>query len=88
MSRIAKALLTALLTLALAGCAHQPTPDAYDPAGFFTGLFNGFTIFFSLVGSIFWMFAFTPFQTAAGGTIWASFWESAPGAAPMPAHDN
>jgi hypothetical protein len=53
MSRIAKALLTGLLTLALAGCAHQPTPDAYDPPGFFTGLFNGFTIFFSLVGSIF-----------------------------------
>lgn len=37
----------------LAGCAHQPSPDAYDPPGFFSGLIHGFLIFFSFVGSIF-----------------------------------
>jgi len=39
--------------LVLAGCAHQPPPDAYEPPGFFSGLVQGFFIFLSLIGSIF-----------------------------------
>lgn len=39
--------------IALASCATQPYPDAYDPPGFFSGLLHGFLIFFSLIGSIF-----------------------------------
>jgi len=35
--------------LLLVSCAHQPI-EAYDPPGFFTGLWNGFTILFSLIG--------------------------------------
>ena len=41
------------LMFVLSGCAQQPTPDAYDPPGFFSGLIHGFTILLSLIGSIF-----------------------------------
>jgi hypothetical protein len=41
------------LALALAGCATQPYPDAYDPPGFFSGLLHGFLILFSFIGSLF-----------------------------------
>ncbi len=54
MSKTAKTVAWCALALALASCAHQPYPEAYDPPGFFSGLFNGWTIFFSLIGSIFW----------------------------------
>ena len=37
----------------VAGCATQPSPNAYDPPGFFMGLWHGFTIAFSLIGEIF-----------------------------------
>lgn len=37
----------------LGGCANQSPPGAYDPPGFFLGLFHGFLILFSLIGSIF-----------------------------------
>ena len=40
-------------TLILASCATQPVPEAYDPPGFFSGLWNGFTIFFALIGHLF-----------------------------------
>ena len=39
--------------LFLVACATQPQPDAYDPPGFFSGLFHGFVMLFSLIGSIF-----------------------------------
>ena len=39
--------------LVLCGCANQPPPNAYDPPGFFSGLIHGFSILFSLIGSIF-----------------------------------
>jgi hypothetical protein len=42
------------LAVLLASCATQPTPEAYDAPGFFSGLWNGFTVFFSLIGSLFW----------------------------------
>jgi len=39
--------------LILTACAHQPEPIAYNPPGFFSGLWHGFIILFSLIGSIF-----------------------------------
>ncbi len=39
--------------LSIASCASQPNPTAYNPPGFFTGIFHGFIILFSFIGSIF-----------------------------------
>jgi hypothetical protein len=39
--------------LAIASCASQPSPTAYDPPSFFMGIFHGFIILFSFIGSIF-----------------------------------
>jgi hypothetical protein len=36
----------------LAACAHQPAPHG-DAAGFFSGLFQGFTALLAVVGSLF-----------------------------------
>jgi hypothetical protein len=46
-------LLFLMLVLGCMSCAHQPPPESYDPPGFPSGLFHGFTILFSLIGSIF-----------------------------------
>jgi hypothetical protein len=46
-------ILILVVGLFLASCASQPTPNAYDPPGFFMGLVHGFCILFSLIGSIF-----------------------------------
>jgi hypothetical protein len=46
-------LLLPILALGYIGCAHQPLPASYDPPGFFSGLFHGFIIVVSLIGSIF-----------------------------------
>jgi hypothetical protein len=35
------------------GCAYQPRPEPYNPPGFSSGLFHGFIVLFSLIGSIF-----------------------------------
>jgi hypothetical protein len=47
--------LTIVLVIAsvLTACATQPHPTADDPPGFWSGALHGFTILFSLVGSIF-----------------------------------
>jgi len=45
--------LSIFVMLAVASCAHQPDPSAYDPPGFFTGIWHGFIIVFSFIGSIF-----------------------------------
>ena len=45
--------LLLILALGFISCAHQPLPESYDPPGFFSGLFHGFIILFSLIGSIF-----------------------------------
>src|SRR5579863_7816420 len=37
----------------LNGCAHQPTPEAFEPPGFLYGLLHGFLILFSFIGSLF-----------------------------------
>ncbi len=42
-----------LSALILSACAHQPPPMTYDPPGFFSGLWHGFIILFSLIGGIF-----------------------------------
>jgi hypothetical protein len=34
------------------GCATQPLPAATDPPGFWSGLFHGFIMFFSLISEI------------------------------------
>lgn len=36
----------------VASCATQPTPSAYDPPGFFSGILHGFLIFFTFIGSL------------------------------------
>jgi hypothetical protein len=41
------------MALVVASCATQPTPEAYDPPGFFSGLLHGFLILFSFIGSLF-----------------------------------
>jgi hypothetical protein len=51
-----KQLYTAALfasILFLVSCAHQPISEAYGPPGFFMGVWNGFTIFFALIGHLF-----------------------------------
>ncbi len=40
-------------SIAFSGCAHQPYGDAYDPPGFFMGIWHGFVAPFALVGGIF-----------------------------------
>jgi len=52
--------------LAVAGCAVQPQPVAYDPPGFWSGLVHGFTIFFSLIGSIFTDYRIYAFPNSGG----------------------
>ena len=42
-----------ITALILSACAHQPRPIAFEPPGFFSGLWHGFIIIFSLIGSIF-----------------------------------
>jgi hypothetical protein len=46
------AFLLAVLVVALAACATQPTPTAYDAPGFFMGLLHGVIAPFSLVGEL------------------------------------
>lgn len=45
--------LFVLVAVILSACATQPLPQDFDPPGFWAGLFHGFTILFSLIGSIF-----------------------------------
>ncbi len=45
--------LLLIVVLGCAACAHQPHPEANHPPGFLLGLFQGFTMLFSFVGSIF-----------------------------------
>lgn len=45
--------LLIVLSLTLSGCATQPDAANGDVPGFLLGLFHGFTIMFSLIGSLF-----------------------------------
>ncbi len=58
--------LLTLALLAIAGCAHQPAPDAYNPPGFFMGLFHGFTIVFSFIGGLFTEIRIYAFPNSGG----------------------
>ena len=54
MRRPALTVVLLLVAVALASCAHQPPAvKVFDPPGFFSGLFHGFLILFSLIGSLF-----------------------------------
>lgn len=54
------------LIAAIGGCATQPHPNAFDPPGFWLGLFHGLTIFFSLIGSIFTDYRIYAFPNSGG----------------------
>ena len=49
---IAIILLVAILCLAMTGCVPHNTPSG-DPAGFFTGIWNGWIAPFTLIASMF-----------------------------------
>lgn len=52
--RAKKVLFLSFCALLLtSGCAHQPSPSASDPPGFWFGLLHGFLIVFSFIGSLF-----------------------------------
>ena len=68
-SRTKRLLLFALLLVAtsiLASCATQPVPSALEPPGFWSGLLHGFTILFSLIGSIFTDYRIYAFPNSGG----------------------
>jgi hypothetical protein len=47
-------LVLVALAVAATGCAHQPPPvRVLNPPGFLSGLFHGFLMLFSLIGSVF-----------------------------------
>jgi len=50
--QVATAVIAGLL-FALSSCATQPVPSAYHPPGLFLGMFQGFTMLFSLIGELF-----------------------------------
>ncbi len=60
------ALLLILCVVALISCASQPSPNAYDPPGFFMGIVHGFCILFSLVGSFFMDIRIYAFPNSGG----------------------
>jgi hypothetical protein len=62
------ALLAAMVAAAavLASCATQPIPSAISPPGFWSGLLHGFTILFSLIGSIFTDYRIYAFPNSGG----------------------
>lgn len=45
--------LVVSISLALAACATQPIPDAFEPPGFFSGILHGAIAPLALVGSLF-----------------------------------
>jgi hypothetical protein len=58
------------ILLALASCATQPQPNAFNPPGFFSGLLHGFLILFSFVGSLFMDFRIYNFPNSG---VWYDF---------------
>jgi hypothetical protein len=64
-SRIA--LVTIILSaVILSACATQPVPSASEPPGFWSGLLHGFTIVFSMIGSIFTDYRIYAFPNSGG----------------------
>ena len=53
------------LLVILAGCATQPVSEyAYDPPGFFSGVWHGLVLPISIVGSLFWDFRIYAFPNS------------------------
>jgi hypothetical protein len=52
--------------LLLESCATQPTPAAFGPPGFFSGLLHGFLILFSFIASLFTDFRIYAFPNSGG----------------------
>lgn len=50
----------------LTSCATQPTVDAYDPPGFFSGLIHGFLIFFGFLAGLFTEYRIYAFPNSGG----------------------
>ena len=60
------AFLLILCVVALISCASQPSPNVYDPPGFFMGIVHGFCILFSLVGSFLMYIRIYAFPNSGG----------------------
>lgn len=63
---IAWKLCAFVAAVVIAGCATQPMPASNDPPGFWSGLLHGFTILFSLIGSIFTDWRIYAFPNSGG----------------------
>ena len=48
-----RVLVCTALCLLVTACASQPEPNAYDPPGFFAGLWHGLTILIAMIGHLF-----------------------------------
>ena len=55
-----------LVGILLGACSTQPAPLGHDLPGFFTGLWNGFSAPFALIGSIFWPIRVYAFPNSGG----------------------
>jgi hypothetical protein len=62
-----------LICAVVSSCAGQPPVVAYDPPGFFSGLWHGFSILFSLIGSIFWNVRIYSYPNSGVGYDWGFF---------------
>jgi len=56
------------------GCTYQPRSEAYNPQGFFSGLFHGFIVLFNLIGSIFMDIRIYVFLIQVSFMISAFYW--------------
>lgn len=67
MKRIAYLLISGLvLLLVFAGCATHSVGEIIDPPGFLKGLFHGFIILFSFIGSLFTDYEIYAFPNSGG----------------------
>ena len=63
-------LALAVLSVLLSSCATQSAGNLLDPPGFFHGLFHGFIILFSFIGSFFTDYEIYAFPNTGG---WYNF---------------
>ena len=64
--RVATTAVLLAVAAVLSACATQPPLSASGPPGFFSGLLHGFTILFSLIGSIFTDYRIYAFPNSGG----------------------
>lgn len=65
-ARFGRAVLILLAIGALASCATQPVPTAFESPGSFSGVFHGLTMFFSLIASVFADYRIYAFPNSGG----------------------